>query len=97
MPLYEYRNKKTGKVWTEHYSIADRLKPLKDKNIELVISAPATLTRVNSGENKIRDNIQSSYERGYAERDALEKAGKIKVPNHVKERREKSKQKRSWL
>ena len=40
MPLYEYYNKKTKEVFTEYLPIKDRKKPLKDKNVELLITAP---------------------------------------------------------
>ena len=31
MPIYEYRNKLTGEIFTEYLPIKDRKKPLKDK------------------------------------------------------------------
>ena len=49
-------------------------------------------------EDKAREQILSSAEQGYKERDTKEKLGLIKeMPEWSKERREKSKQKRQWL
>ena len=40
MPLYSFKNKKTGKVWDEILSFEERDNLLKDKNIQQIITAP---------------------------------------------------------
>ena len=55
MPIYEYRNKLTGEIFTEYLPIKDRKKPLKDKNIELLNNTPRNAT-TNRKKNKTRDN-----------------------------------------
>ena len=40
MPLYEYENTKTGKLFTENLPISKRNVPCRDDNIRRVISAP---------------------------------------------------------
>ncbi len=40
MPLYSFKNKKTGKMWDEILSFKEREELLKDKNIEQIITAP---------------------------------------------------------
>ena len=56
MPIYEYRNKLTGEIFTEYLPIKDRQKPLKDKNIELLINAPRLAT-IDRKEHGAKDQI----------------------------------------
>ncbi len=92
MPTYSYRNKKTGKVWDEYLSFADRTKPLRNKNVEMVITAPR-LAFIERGENKARDQISHTARQGMKERQAEEKAGIRKTPEWLQERTEKHLQK----
>ena len=96
MPLYEYENIKTGEVFTKILPVARRDFPCKKPFVKRVISAPnlAVISDVGGKEDKVRDTILQSAERGYAER---EKDKTIKTPDWSKERREKSKQRRRWL
>ena len=96
MPLYEYENKKTGERFTEHLPIHKRNFPCRDNNIRRVISAPnlSIISDMGGKEDKIRESILQSAERGYEQR---EKDKTIKTPDWSKEKREKSKQKRRWL
>ena len=96
MPLYEYENKKTGERFTEHLPIHKRNNPCRSPFIRRVISAP-NLSVISDGggkEDKIRETILESAERGYKQRDEDKT---IKTPDWSKERREKTKQKRRWL
>ena len=96
MPIYIYENKKTGKVWEEALSYEDRDKPV-NKNI-IRIPAPTNMLRIlDTNENKFRDHLGKMVQKGYKERDTLEKRGLIKVSNVEKESREKRKQKRKWV
>ena len=94
MPLYEFENKKTGERFTEHLSISKRNFPCKDSNIRRVISAPnlSIISYVGGKEDKAREQILATAEKGYKERDKKNK----NIPEWSKERREKSKQKRRW-
>ena len=92
MPVYSFRNKKTGKVWDEYLSIADRTKPLRNKNVEMVITAP-NLSLIARSEHKGRDQILASARQGMKEAQAEESAGIRKSPEWIQERREKKLQK----
>ena len=100
MPTYQYYNKKTKENFTEILPLQKRKFPCRDPFVELAITAPniATISDRGGKEDKAREHILSSAEKGYKERDTKEKLGLIKeMPDWSKERREKSKQKRQWL
>ena len=100
MPTYQYYNKKTKEYFTEILPLHKRKFPCRDPFVELAITAPniATISDRGGREDKAREQILSSAEQGYKERDTKEKLGLIKeMPEWSKERREKSKQKRQWL
>jgi hypothetical protein len=41
MPVYTFKNNKTGEEWTEIMNMSEREEVLKDKDIEqLIVSAP---------------------------------------------------------
>ncbi len=92
MPTYSYRNKKTGKVWDEYLSYKDRTKPLRNKNVEMVITAPR-LAFIERGEHKGRDQMIESARNGMKERQMEEKMGIRKSPEWLKERTERHLQK----
>ena len=92
MPLYEYKNKLTGKIFTEYLPIKDRKKPLKDKNNKLLINAPrlATLDRT---EHKERDKTVKSAREGMRQRQREDQVGIRKTPEWLQEKTEKKLQK----
>ena len=92
MPTYSYKNKKTGKVWDEYLSYEDRTKPLRNKNVEMVITAPR-LAFIERGEHKGRDQMIESARNGMKERQMEEKMGIRKSPEWLKERTERHLQK----
>ena len=92
MPTYSYRNKKTGKVWDEYLSYKDRTKPLRNKNVEMMITAPR-LAFIERGEHKGRDQMIESARNGMKERQMEEKMGIRKSPEWLKERTERHLQK----
>ena len=92
MPTYSYRNKKTGEVWDEYLSLQDRTKPLRNKNVEMVITAPR-LAFIERGEHKGRDQMIESARNGMKERQMEEKMGIRKSPEWLKERTERHLQK----
>ena len=92
MPIYSYRNKKTGKVWDEYLSYNDRTKPLANSNVEMVITAPR-LAFIERGEHKQRDQIIHTARQGMRERQIEEEVGIRKSPEWLKERTEKHLQK----
>ena len=92
MPTYSYRNKKTGEVWDEYLSYDDRTKPLRNKNVEMVITAPR-LAFIERGEHKGRDQMIESARNGMKERQMEEKMGIRKSPEWLKERTERHLQK----
>jgi len=92
MPIYSFRNKKTGKVWDEYLPLQDRTKPLRNKNIEMVITAP-NLSFIAQGEHKGRDQILDSARKCMKEAQAEESVGIRKSPEWVQEKREKKLQK----
>ena len=92
MPIYSYKNKKTGKVWDEYLSYTDRTKPLINKNIEMVITAPR-LSFIERSEHSTRDQMINTARQGMKERQAEEKAGIRKTPEWLKEKTEKHLQK----
>tara|TARA_R100001530_G_scaffold24158_2_gene19644 strand:- start:49 stop:348 length:300 start_codon:yes stop_codon:yes gene_type:complete len=99
MPLYEYINKKTGEKFTELLPIDKRDFPCRNPFVKRVLTMPniATISDNGGKEDKAREQIMQSAEKGYIQRDKDEAQGKIKVPEWSKEKREKSKQKRQWL
>ncbi len=100
MPTYQYYNKKTKEYFTENLPIHRRKNPCRDPFIELVITAPriATLSDRGGKEDKIREQILSTAEHGYQEREIKEELGIIpESPEWKKERRVKKKQKSQWL
>tara|TARA_R100001086_G_scaffold142633_1_gene74969 strand:+ start:340 stop:639 length:300 start_codon:yes stop_codon:yes gene_type:complete len=99
MPLYEYINKKTGEKFTEILPIDKRDFPCRNPFVKRVLTMPniATISDNGGKEDKVREQIMQSAEKGYAQRDKEEAQGKIKVPEWSKEKRVKSKQKRQWL
>ena len=96
MPIYVYKNTKTGKVWEESLSYEDRDKPV-NSNVIRIPAATNMLRILDTNENKFRDHLGKMVQQGYKERDTLEKRGLIKVSNAEKESREKRKQKRKWV
>ena len=92
MPIYSFRDKVTGKVWDEYLSYDDRKKPLRKKNVEMVITAP-NLSFIARSEHKGRDQMLSSARAGMKQAQEEEKAGIRKSPEWVQEKREKKLQK----
>ena len=94
MPLYEYENTQTGERFSEHLPISKRNFPCRDNNIRRVITAPnlSIISDVGGKEDKAREQILATAERGYKEREQKNK----EMPEWSKESREKSKQKRQW-
>ena len=95
MPLYTYENTKTGERFTENLPIYKRNFPCREPFVKMILSAPhLSFISDNGGkEDKAREQIMQSAERGYEEREKRN----IKTPDWSKERRAKSKQKRQWL
>ena len=92
MPLYSFKNKKTGKVWEEILSFAEREELLKNKNIEQLITAPR-LSFIERAEHKGRDQMISAARQGMRERQIEEQVGIRKSPDWLKERTERHLQK----
>ena len=92
MPLYSFKNKKTGKEWEEILSYAEREELLKDKNIEQLITAPR-LSFIERAEHKGRDQMISAARQGMRERQIEEQVGIRKSPDWLKERTERHLQK----
>lgn len=92
MPLYSFRNKKTGKEWEEILSFSEREELLKDKNIEQLITAPR-LSFIERAEHKGRDQMIEAARNGMRERQIEEQVGIRKSPDWLKERTERHLQK----
>lgn len=92
MPLYSFRNKKTGKEWEDILSFAEREELLKDKNIEQLITAPR-LSFIERAEHKGRDQMIEAARNGMRERQIEEQVGIRKSPEWLKERTERHLQK----
>ena len=92
MPLYSFKNKKTGKVWDEILSFDERDKLLKNKNIEQVITAPM-LAFIERVEHKGRDQMIDSARNKMKERQVEEQVGIRKSPDWLKEKTERHLQK----
>ena len=92
MPLYSFKNKKTGKEWEEILSFAEREELLKDKNIEQVLTAPM-LGFIERAEHKGRDQMIEAARNGMRERQIEEQVGIRKSPEWLKERTERHLQK----
>lgn len=92
MPLYSFKNKKTGKEWEEILSFAEREELLKDKNIEQLITAPR-LSFIERVEHKGRDQMIEAARNGMKERQIEEQVGIRKSPEWLKERTERHLQK----
>ena len=92
MPLYSFKNKKTGKEWEEILSFAEREELLKDKNIEQLITAPR-LSFIERAEHKGRDQMIEAARNGMKERQIEEQVGIRKSPEWLKERTERHLQK----
>ena len=89
MPLYSFKNKKTGKVWDEILSFDERDKLLKNKNIEQVITAPM-LAFIERVEHKGRDQMIDSARNKMKERQVEEQVGIRKSPDWLKEKNRKT-------
>ena len=74
MPTYQYYNKKTKEYFTEDLPIHKRKNPCRDPFVELTITAPniATLSDRGGKEDKMREQLLSTAERGYQEREIKE-------------------------
>ena len=92
MPLYEYFNKKTKEVFTEYLPIKDRKKPLKDKNVELLITAPR-VSMIDRNEHGARDQMLKSARAGMKQRQIEDQVGIRKTPEWLQEKTEKKLQK----
>tara|TARA_R110002020_G_scaffold457134_1_gene673947 strand:+ start:65 stop:361 length:297 start_codon:yes stop_codon:yes gene_type:complete len=92
MPLYEYYNKKTKKVFTEYLPIRDRKKPLKDKDVELLITAPR-LSTIDRNEHGARDQMLQTARQGMKQRQIEDSVGIRKTPEWLQEKTEKKLQK----
>jgi hypothetical protein len=100
MPTYQYYNKKTKESFTENLPIHKRKNPCRDPFIELRITAPniATLSDRGGKEDKMREQLLSTAEQGYKEREIKEELKIIpESPEWKKEKRVKKKQKSQWL
>ena len=100
MPTYQYYNKKTKEYVTEDLPIHKRKNPCSDPFVELTITAPniATLSDRGGKEDKMREQLLSTAERGYQEREIKEELKIIpESPEWKKEKRVKKKQKSQWL
>ena len=86
MPLYSFKNKKTGKVWDEILSFEERDNLLKDKNIQQIITAPMLL--LSKERTQGRDQMIESARKGMKERQIEEQVGIRKSPDWLKERTE---------
>ena len=85
MPLYSFKNKKTGKMWDEILSFKEREELLKDKNIEQIITAPM-LAFIERVEHKGRDQMISAARDKMKERQIEEQVGIRKSPDWLKEK-----------
>jgi|TARA_R100000781_G_C4019229_1_gene106483 hypothetical protein len=92
VPIYSYKNKKTGKVWDEYLSFKDRTKPLRNKNVEMVITAPR-LSFIERNEHSVRDQMIHTARQGMKERQIEEQVGIRKSPEWLQEKTEKHLQK----
>jgi|TARA_B100001063_G_C16689442_1_gene516217 hypothetical protein len=92
MPLYSFKNKKTGKIWDEMLSLSEREDLLKNKHIEQLISAPR-LGFIERVEHKGRDQMISSARNKMRERQIEEQVGIRKSPDWLKEKTERHLQK----
>tara|TARA_R110000764_G_scaffold93921_1_gene177608 strand:+ start:16 stop:300 length:285 start_codon:yes stop_codon:yes gene_type:complete len=92
VPIYSYKNKKTGKVWDEYLSFDDRTKPLRNKNVEMVITAPR-LSFIDRSEHNTRDRMIHTARQGMKERQIEDQLGIRKTPEWLQERTEKHLQK----
>ena len=55
MPEYRFRNKKTGKTWTEWLTFSGREEVLKDENIEQLVNGfPRIVSNVNTFGSKLK-------------------------------------------
>ena len=100
MPTYQYYNKKTKEYFTEDLPIHKRKNPCSNRFVELTITAPniATLSDRGGKEDKMREQLLSTAERGYQEREIKEELKIIpESPEWKKEKRVKKKQKSQWL
>ena len=100
MPTYQYYNKKTKEYFTEDLPNHKRKNPCRNPFVELTITAPniAILSDRGGKEDKIREQILSTAERGYKEREIKEELKIIpESPEWKKEKRIKKKQKSQWL
>ena len=92
MPIYTYRNKTTGLEWDELRTYTTRKKPLKDKNIELVFTAPR-LGFIQRSEHGARDQMIHNARQGMKERQLEDKLGIRKTPEWLQEKTERHLQK----
>ena len=92
MPLYSFKNKKTGKTWDEILSFKEREELLKDKNVEQIITAPM-LAFIERVEHKGRDQMIQNARQGMRERQIENQIGIRKSPEWLQERTEKHLQK----
>ena len=100
MPTYQYYHKKKKEYFTENLPIHKRKNPCRDPFVEQVITAP-NISRIsdNGGkEDKLREQLLSTAEHGYKEREIKEELNIIpKSPIWQKEKRIKKKQKNRWF
>ena len=92
MPLYSFKNKKTGKTWDEILSFKEREELLKDKNVEQIITAPM-LAFIERVEHKGRDQIINADRNKMKDRQREEQLCIIKSHDWLMERTEKHLQK----
>ncbi len=92
MPIYEYKNKTTGEIFTKYLPMKDRKKPLEDKNIEMLINAPRLAT-IDRKEHGARDQMLKSARAGMKQRQIEDQVGIRKTPEWLQERTEKKLQK----
>ena len=100
MPTYQYYNKKTKEYFTEDLPMHKRKNPCRDPFVELTITAPniAILSDRGGKEDKLREQLLSTAEAGYKEREIKEELKIIpESPERKKEKRVKKKQKSQWL
>jgi len=100
MPTYQYYHKKKKEYFTENLPVHKRKNPCRDPFVELSITAPniATLSDRGGKEDKMREQLLSTAETGYKEREIKEELKIIpESPEWKKEKRVKKKQKSQWL
>ena len=75
MPLYKFKNKKTGRIFEKLLTFEEHDRYLENKNIVQVPTSFTVANLISNGENKIREQLWNAAQAGKKQSDWKDNRG----------------------